>query len=37
LLNEGDMLVFRGDQRHSYLNPDKHRISISISVVCFAN
>ena len=37
LLNEGDMLVFRGDQRHSYLNPDKRRVSISISVVCFAN
>ncbi len=37
LLNEGDMLVFRGDQRHSYLNPDKRRLSISISVVCFAN
>lgn len=37
LLNEGDMLVFRGDQRHSYLNPDKQRVSISISVVCFAN
>jgi len=37
LLNEGDMLVFRGDQRHSYLNPDRRRVSISISVVCFAN
>lgn len=37
LLGEGDMLVFRGDQRHSYLNPDKRRISVSISVVCFAN
>jgi len=37
LLKEGDMLVFRGDQRHSYLNPDKRRVSISISVVCFAN
>jgi transcriptional regulator with XRE-family HTH domain len=37
LLNEGDMLVFRGDQRHSYLNPDKQRTSVSISVVCFAN
>jgi len=37
VLNEGDMLVFRGDQRHSYLNPDKRRISVSISVVCFAN
>lgn len=37
LLKEGDMLVFRGDQRHSYFNPDKRRKSISISVVCFAN
>jgi transcriptional regulator with XRE-family HTH domain len=37
VLNEGDMLVFRGDQRHSYLNPDQRRVSISISVVCFAN
>lgn len=37
LLNEGDMLVFRGDQRHSYVNPDKRRTSVSISVVCFAN
>lgn len=36
-LKEGDMLVFRGDQRHSYINPDKRRKSISISVVCFAN
>ena len=37
LLSEGDMLVFRGDQRHSYLNPDRRRVSISISVVCFAS
>jgi len=37
LLNEGDMLAFRGDQRHSYINPDKRNVSISISVVCFAN
>ncbi len=36
LLNEGDMLVFRGDQRHSYVNPDKRRLSVSVSVVCFA-
>ncbi len=36
LLNEGDMLVFRGDQRHSYINPDQRRKSVSISVVCFA-
>ena len=37
LLEEGDMLVFRGDQRHSYINPDKRRISVSFSVVCFAS
>lgn len=37
LLNEGDMLVFRGDQRHSYINPDKRQISVSVSVVCFAS
>lgn len=37
LLKEGDMLVFRGDQRHSYINPDKRRISVSVSVVCFAS
>jgi len=37
LLNAGDMLVFRGDQRHSYLNPDQRRVSVSISVVCFAD
>lgn len=37
LLNEGDMLVFRGDQRHSYRNPDTRRTSVSISVVCFAS
>jgi transcriptional regulator with XRE-family HTH domain len=37
VLNEGDMLVFRGDQRHSYINPDRRRISVSFSVVCFAS
>ena len=37
LLRAGDMLVFRGDQRHSYINPDKRRESISVSVVCFAS
>jgi len=36
-LNEGDMLVFRGDQRHSYINPDEQRRSVSVSVVCFAS
>lgn len=37
LLNAGDMLVFRGDQRHSYINPDKRRAAVALSVVCFAN
>ena len=35
-LEEGDMLVFRGDQRHSYLNPDPTRQAVAISVVLFA-
>lgn len=36
-LGEGDMLVFRGDQRHSYLNEDPRRRAVAMSVVCFAN
>ncbi|MFK7913730.1 MAG: helix-turn-helix domain-containing protein [Pseudomonadales bacterium] len=36
-LNPGDTLVFRGDQRHSYLNPDKQSPAIAISVVCFGS
>ena len=35
-LGEGDMLIFRGDQRHSYLNPDQRRSAFAVSVVCFA-
>lgn len=35
-LAEGDVLVFRGDQRHSYRNPDPARSAVAISVVCFA-
>ena len=35
-LAPGDMLVFRGDQRHSYLNPDGARPAVALSVVCFA-
>ena len=35
-LEAGDMLVFRGDQRHSYYNPDRQRASVAVSVVCFA-
>lgn len=36
VLGRGDMLVFRGDQRHSYRNPDASTPAIAISVVCFA-
>lgn len=35
-LETGDMLVFRGDQRHSYHNPDARQSAVAISVVCFA-
>jgi transcriptional regulator with XRE-family HTH domain len=36
LLETGDMLVFRGDQRHTYYNPDAASVAVAISVVCFA-
>jgi transcriptional regulator with XRE-family HTH domain len=35
-LEAGDVLVFRGDQRHGYRNLDPRRPAIAISVVCFA-
>jgi transcriptional regulator with XRE-family HTH domain len=35
-LGPGDALVFRGDQRHTYRNPDPRRAAVAISVVCFA-
>lgn len=35
-LEPGDVLVFRGDQRHSYRNLDARRTALAISVVCFA-
>lgn len=35
-LGPGDVLVFRGDQRHAYRNPDPRRGALAISVVCFA-
>jgi transcriptional regulator with XRE-family HTH domain len=35
-LAPGDALVFRGDQRHSYHNPDPRRPALAITVVCFA-
>jgi len=35
-LASGEVLVFRGDQKHSYQNPDPRRPAVAISVVCFA-
>jgi transcriptional regulator with XRE-family HTH domain len=35
-LEPGDALVFRGDQRHAYRNPDARAPAVAISVVCFA-
>jgi XRE family transcriptional regulator, regulator of sulfur utilization len=35
-LAPGDMLVFRGDQRHTYRNLDTRQASVGLSVVCFA-
>ena len=35
-LAPGDSLVFRGDQKHSYRNPDGRQAAVAISVVCFA-
>jgi transcriptional regulator with XRE-family HTH domain len=34
-LGPGDALVFRGDQRHTYHNPDPRQPAAAISVVCF--
>ena len=36
LLEAGDSIVFRGDQRHSYNNPDIRIKCLAISVVCFS-
>jgi transcriptional regulator with XRE-family HTH domain len=35
-LSPGDVLSFRGDQRHTYRNPDRASSAVAISVVCFA-
>ena len=35
-LEEGDSIVFRGDQRHSYHNPNNRAACQAVSVVCFA-
>jgi transcriptional regulator with XRE-family HTH domain len=35
-LEPGDTLAFRGDQRHTYRNLLATRISVAVSVVCFA-
>jgi transcriptional regulator with XRE-family HTH domain len=37
LLEEGDMLVFRGDQRHSYRNADPYTAAVAVSAVCFSS
>ena len=34
-LEAGDSLVFRGDQRHTYANPDRAQPCAALSVVCF--
>jgi transcriptional regulator with XRE-family HTH domain len=35
-LAAGDVLVFRGDQRHTYRNLDARRSAVALTVVCFA-
>jgi XRE family transcriptional regulator, regulator of sulfur utilization len=35
-LEEGDAVVFRGDQQHSYINPNGRKKCVALSVVCFA-
>ena len=35
LLEEGDVVVFRGDQRHGYANPGREE-AIAYSVIAFA-
>jgi len=35
-LGAGDVLVFRGDQRHGYRNLDPRQPAVAVSVVCFA-
>ncbi len=35
-LSPGDALVFRGDQRHHYRNPDTRAPAVATTVVCFA-
>ena len=35
-LDSGDAIAFRGDQKHSYHNPDKRKPCVAQSVVCFA-
>jgi transcriptional regulator with XRE-family HTH domain len=37
LLEQGDMLVFRGDQRHTYRNADASAAAVAMSVVCFSS
>ena len=37
LLEQGDILVFRGDQRHTYRNADVHAAAVAVSAVCFSS
>lgn len=37
LLEPGDMLVFRGDQKHGYFNPSHRSHAVAIAAVCFAD
>ena len=37
ILECGDAIVFRGDQRHSYHNPSTRQACQAVSVVCFAS
>ena len=36
MLETGDIIVFRGDQRHPYHNPDVQQSAVAISVVRFS-
>ncbi len=35
-LEPGEMLAFRGDQRHTYYNPSERENCVAMSIVCFA-
>lgn len=35
-LDPGDMLIFRGDQPHSYVNPQPNDSAVGVAAVCFS-